>query len=143
MLSTRLWERDAVNHRVRLLSPYREDTKDKYHDLLLDLSQDMVKELERQKACDRVAERGWRCCRGDRDCPAFPERLEGAGGSPPRATVYLAEVVDELDGIRVMSAAISTRPVTESCPGASTPMTPRGSRVRRGPTWRRPRCSLS
>jgi hypothetical protein len=82
VLSTQLWETDPVKGRTRSLDPLRADTADKYNDRVLDLCQDIVRELNRQKALRM---------RPDGEPHPAPEA---------KATVYLAEASDDLEEVR-------------------------------------------
>jgi hypothetical protein len=82
VLGMRLWETDPVSKRTRTLDPFRADSHDKYHDKVLDLCLDIVRELDRQKL---------------QNSRPLEEASQSAG---EKGTVYLAEATDDLDDLR-------------------------------------------
>jgi hypothetical protein len=85
VLGVRLWEADPISKRPRTLDPIREHTAGRYNDKVLDLCLDLVKELDLQKAAGNDAG----------EAPTAPVQPQGF-----KATVYLAEVTDDLEDLR-------------------------------------------
>jgi hypothetical protein len=83
VVGTRFWVKDQLTKRVRTLGFSEAERKDPcYIHPIMELSEDIAAELERQKAA-----------------PAVVQEIP-ASGAPHRPTIYLAEVTDDLEDQR-------------------------------------------